>query len=422
MSPLSAHYREESHVGIRVSERSGMGGARPSLHHGTNQSGMRDHNERVVLSLLRQHGSLAKTAIARMTGLSAQTSSIIMRMLEADELLSREEPLRGRIGQPLIPMSLNPEGAFFLGLKIGRRSADLVLIDFVGKIRSMLHVPYDYPAPEPIFRFVAEGMAEMMATLTSKQRERIGGIGIAAPFELWKWADTVGAPQQIMDQWRSCDIRARVAELCPFPVYLQNDMTAACGAELVFGQTKDLNDFVYFYIGSFIGGGIVINGSLYAGRSGNAGALGSMPVPGADGRASQLIDVASITALEKVVTELGRDPSPLWASPDDWGAMGDELTAWIDQAGKGIAQAVIAASSVVDFEAAIIDGWLPVGVRARIVESVRRQVETFDLEGIELPVILEGTVGIHARSLGAASLPLSDRFLLGQKIFRKANP
>ena len=42
---------------------------------------MRDHNERVVLSLLRQHGSLAKTAIARMTGLSAQTISIIMRML-----------------------------------------------------------------------------------------------------------------------------------------------------------------------------------------------------------------------------------------------------------------------------------------------------------------------------------------------------
>jgi predicted NBD/HSP70 family sugar kinase len=413
-------------LGIRVSERTGMGGARPSLHHGTNQSGMRDHNERVVLSLLRQHGSLAKTAIARMTGLSAQTSSIIMRMLEADELLSREEPLRGRIGQPLIPMSLNPEGAFFFGLKIGRRSADLVLIDFLGKIRSMLHVPYDYPAPEPIFRFAAAGTAEMMEGLTEKQRDRIAGIGIAAPFELWKWADTVGAPQEIMDQWRGCDIRARVAESCSFPVYLQNDMTAACGAELVFGQTKDVNDFVYFYIGSFIGGGIVINGSLYAGRSGNAGALGSMPIsgmngPGVDGAPRQLIDIASITALERVVTELGRDPSPLWASPEDWGVMGSELDEWIDRAGKAIAQAVIASSSVVDFEAAIIDGWLPANVRTRIVEAVRKHVETFDLEGIELPAILEGTVGIHARALGAASLPLSDRFLLGQKIFRKAN-
>ncbi|WP_310075001.1 ROK family transcriptional regulator [Phyllobacterium sp. 1468] len=382
---------------------------------------MRDHNERVVLSLLRQHGSLAKTAIARMTGLSAQTSSIIMRMLEADELLSREEPLRGRIGQPLIPMSLNPEGAFFFGLKIGRRSADLVLIDFLGRIRSMLHMPYDYPTPEPIFSFAAAGMTQMMEALTPKQRGRVAGIGIAAPFELWKWADTVGAPQAVMDEWRECDIRKKVAALCSFPVYLQNDMTAACGAELVFGRTKDVNDFVYFYIGSFIGGGIVINGGLYAGRSGNAGALGSMPVPGPDGTARQLIDIASITALERDVTGLGRDPSPLWASPEDWGEMGEELDAWIERAGKAIAQAVIASSSVVDFEAAIIDGWMPASVRARIVGAVRRHVETFDLEGIQLPAIFEGTVGIHARALGAASLPLSDRYLLGQKLFRKGS-
>ena len=409
-------------MGIRLSEQPGLGGASSSpLHHGTNQSRMREHNERVVLSLLRQHGSLAKTAIARMTGLSAQTSSIIMRMLEADELLTREQPLRGRIGQPLIPMSLNPEGAFFLGLKIGRRSAHLVLIDFVGTIRTLLHVDYDYPAPEPIFDFAARAINETTNGLTPRQRDRIAGIGIAAPFELWKWADTLGGPQAIMDEWRDCDIRARIAALCSYPVYLQNDMTAACGAELVFGQTKDISDFVYFYIGSFIGGGIVINGSLYPGRSGNAGALGSMPVPGPDKSTHQLIDIASITALERVVTALGRDPSPLWASPEDWGQMGAELDDWIGQAAGAIAQSIVAAASVVDFEAAIIDGWIPQGVRARIVTAIRARVATFDLEGLELPVILEGTVGIHARAIGAASLPLADRFLIGQKIYRKVD-
>ncbi|MEO6298609.1 MAG: winged helix-turn-helix transcriptional regulator, partial [Paracoccaceae bacterium] len=102
---------------------------------GSNQSGMRDHNERLVLSLVRQHGALAKSDIARMTGLSAQTVSVIMRALERDGLLLRGEPQRGRIGQPSVPMSLNHEGAFFLGLKIGRRSADLVLVDFLGQLR-----------------------------------------------------------------------------------------------------------------------------------------------------------------------------------------------------------------------------------------------------------------------------------------------
>ena len=67
---------------------------------------MRDYNERLVLSLVRQHSALAKTDIARMTGLSAQTVSVIMRALEQDGLLLRGEPLRGKIGQPSIPMSL----------------------------------------------------------------------------------------------------------------------------------------------------------------------------------------------------------------------------------------------------------------------------------------------------------------------------
>jgi hypothetical protein len=68
------------------------------FHRGSNQSGMRAYNERLVLSLVRRHGALAKMEIARMTGLSAQTVSVIMRALEADRLLLRGAPVRGRVG------------------------------------------------------------------------------------------------------------------------------------------------------------------------------------------------------------------------------------------------------------------------------------------------------------------------------------
>ena len=117
---------------------------------GSNQSGMRDHNERRVLSLVRQQGGLAKSDIARISGLSAQTGSVIMRGLEQDGLLLRGEPMRGRIGQPSVPMHLNPEGAFFLGLKIGRRSADLTLVDFMGRVRGIERQIYRYPSPSAV--------------------------------------------------------------------------------------------------------------------------------------------------------------------------------------------------------------------------------------------------------------------------------
>ena len=67
---------------------------------------MRDHNERLVLSLVRQHGSLAKTEIARMTGLSAQTVSVIMRELE-DEGLLLQAGADARQDRPAV----DPDGA-----------------------------------------------------------------------------------------------------------------------------------------------------------------------------------------------------------------------------------------------------------------------------------------------------------------------
>lgn len=391
----------------------------PSFPRGTNQSGMRDHNERLVLSLVRQHGSLAKTDIARMTGLSAQTISVIMRELEEEGLLLRQAPVRGKIGQPSVPMALDPEGAFFLGLKIGRRSAELVLIDFLGTLRGMLQHSYRYPAPGEILDFANAGIVKLRSALDHRQDERIAGLGVAMPFELWNWADTVGAPRDVMEEWRHRDIRAEIQKGVDFPVYLQNDATSACGAELVFGQSGQLRDFVYFYIGAFAGGGIVLNGRLYTGSTGNAGALGSMPVPGPDGRPTQLIDVASLAILEKMLNARGIDGSFLWSSPQEWGEIGPDFDQWIAAAGKALAYAVVASSSVIDFEAAVIDGWMPVAVRHQLVTRVRESLARIDVEGLSLPQVREGTVGIHARALGGASLPLSERFLIGSNALSK---
>ena len=382
-------------------------------HRGTNQSGMRDYNERLVLTLVRRHGSLAKTEIARLTRLSAQTVSVIMRELEDEGLLLRNEPVRGKIGQPSIPMSLDPEGAFFLGLKIGRRSAELVLIDFLGSVRAMLQLSYRYPAPRETVAFVTEGISQVRAGLTREQDRRIAGLGIAMPFELWNWADTAGAPRDVMEHWRDHDIRADIQADVNFPIYLQNDATSACGAELVFGTGVAARDFIYFYIGAFAGGGIVLNGALYSGPTGNAGALGSMPVPGPDGLPRQLIDVSSIAMLERALNAKGLDASFLWTSPDEWGEIGPELDRWILSAAEGLAYAIVSASAVIDFEAAVIDGWMPTSVRARLVAAVDNALTRLDAEGLALPPVREGTVGIHARAMGGASLPLSDRFLVG---------
>ena len=381
---------------------------------GTNQSGMRAQNERLVLSLVRQQGALAKSDIARITGLSAQTVSVIMRALESDGLLQRGEPVRGRIGQPSVPMMLDANGAFFFGLKIGRRSADLTLIDFQGRVRATRRQIYRYPTPSAVIAFVRDAMPAITATLPIPHQARIGGMGIAMPFQLWNWVQNIGAPQAEMDAWRTRDIQAELATLTGMPVYVQNDATAACGAELVFGTGDRPKDFLYFYFGYFIGGGLVLNGQLFTGRTGNAAGVGPMPVPGADGRMRRLLDVASMSALANAMEAVGECSAHLWENPDQWNVSAPVLSAWMDSAANGLASAILSASTLMELEAVIIDGWMPTSVRAEIAARTEAAFLRLDLAGIEPPQIRQGTVGAQARALGAAAIPLSQRYLLDQ--------
>ena len=381
---------------------------------GTNQSGMRAQNERLVLSLVRQQGALAKTEIARITGLSAQTVSVIMRGLEAEGLLQRGIPVRGRIGQPSVPMMLDADGAFFFGLKIGRRSADLTLIDFQGHVRATQRKIYRYPTPSSVMAFVAKAMPAISATLPLAQQARISGMGVAMPFQLWNWVQSIGAPQAEMDAWRTRDIQAELATLTSMPVYVQNDATAACGAELVFGTGDRPKDFLYFYFGYFIGGGLVLNGQLFTGRTGNAAGVGPMPVLGPDSRMHRLLDVASMYVLAAAMDAAGEPSAGLWENPDEWQVSEPILSRWIDGVAAGLASAVLSASTLLELEAVVIDGWMPPAVRAEITRRTEAALHRLDLAGIDPPQIRQGTVGAQARALGAAAIPLSQRYLIDQ--------
>jgi predicted NBD/HSP70 family sugar kinase len=389
---------------------------------GADQAGVRLYNERLVLSLVRRYRQLSKIEVARLTGLSVQTASAIMNRLQLDGLLRREAPQRGRVGQPTVPLSLDPEGAFSFGLKIGRRSCELVLVDFTGQVRRRAQETFAYPTPRIILDFVARALPQFLQTLTPRQFGRVPGIGVATPFQLWSWGAEIGAPPGEMDAWRTLDIEAEIAALCPFPAILCNDATSACAAEFFFGQAWRHRDFLYFFLGSFVGGGVVIGGALFPGRTGNAGALGSMPVASlhrADQATSQLIARASIYQLERRVEAAGMDPSSIWRTPAAWSDFGPILDEWIEEASEALAYACVAAISVIDFAAIVIDGAMPVDVRDRLTARVASRVEALDRRGLSDVAILPGSIGAEARAIGGAALPLIANFARDREVLFK---
>jgi len=382
------------------------------------------HNERLVLSVLRA-GPHSRAEVARLTGLSAQTISLIVRALEADGLVRSGEPIKGRVGQPSVPLSLEPRGAWFAGLQVGRRGAEIVLMDFAGHIVRAAATRYRWPDPDKVLAFVAD---EWPALAKRVPRARLHGIGMALPFEPWQWPERLGAPATVGRRWRKCDLAGEVGALVGLPVHVENDATAACGAELTFGEGRAYRDFAYLYIAQFVGGGVVLDAAVHGGRRGNAAAFGSLPVPDPDrpGERMQLIDAASLHVLESAIVASDatakarrgaalRDPgSPLWSRHADL------VERWERRAGDALATAAASIASVIEIEAVVIDGIFPESVRDSLCERVTRSLVDVDTRGIVAPPIVPGSIGPDARALGAARLPLFARFLLDQGVLTRS--
>jgi predicted NBD/HSP70 family sugar kinase len=335
-----------------------------------------------------------------------------LRSLEKSGFLKRGEPQRGKVGKPSIPMGLNPDGAYSIGMKIGRRSVVVLLMDFLGNVRIQMQATYKFPVPDFVFSFLKKSLGEIQKHLGEESYGRVAGIGIASPFQLWNWYEKIGANKSDMAPWRSISFDAEIAKFSDLPVLLENDATAACRAEHVYGQGKELNDFGYLFVGSFIGGGIVLNHFVYEGRTGNAGSFGSIPVNSPDDKKGQLIDHASIQWLEDILIRAGADPEQIRAQPQNWTGFPNELERWLNYTSSHLARAIIGICAVIDFEAIIIDGGFPPDIRARVTSLVAERILTEDSRGIILPEIREGRVGGNARAIGAACGPFFSEHLL----------
>jgi predicted NBD/HSP70 family sugar kinase len=344
-----------------------------------------------------------------------------MNRLQAEGLLKREAPLRGRVGQPTIPMSIDPEGAYSLGLKIGRRSCDLVLVDFRGAICQRAYRAYSFPTPNIVLAFVRDSAPSLAGSLSVSQKRRIVGLGVAAPFELWSWETEIGAPQGAMNVWRHFDAESEIAAACAYPTTLCNDATAACAAEFFFGRCWRYRDFLYFFVGEFLGGGLVLDGALRPGRTGNAAALGSMPIMARSdvGVVTQLMACASIYRLERRLEAAGIDASSISATPESWSEFGVQLDDWIEETASALAYAMVAAISVIDFEAIVIDGALPATVRERLTARTAQVFTGLDRRGLSDVDIVSGSIGADAGSIGGAALPLIKHFARDREVLFK---
>lgn len=146
-------------------------------------------------------------------------------------------------------------------LSVGKATEDEIEVIERAEVRT-LNTPED--TLEPLMTLAAD-------YVKSYGIER-GGISSGGPLDPVR--GVIISPPNLKESWHGFGIVDYVKGRLGIPMRLENDANASAVAEWRFGAGRGAKDMVFMTFGTGLGAGIIINGRLVRGASGNAGEIG----------------------------------------------------------------------------------------------------------------------------------------------------
>lgn len=194
---------------------------------------------------------------------------------------------------------------YSIGIDIGGTNTDIGLVSSDGRCVARKNLPTaKYYDADLYVADICKKIREMMA---EQHVDAIDGIGIAAPMGNYYTGCIENATN--LNFKGVTDLNALVHKYMDVPVTVSNDANAAAYGELVYGGAKGMKNFITFTLGTGVGSGIVIDGKLLHGKTGNAGELGHViMIPGGRqcgcGRKGCLETYVSATGIRRTALEM----------------------------------------------------------------------------------------------------------------------
>jgi predicted NBD/HSP70 family sugar kinase len=396
------------------------------MSQGSNSSTLRQYNERIVISVLRKTGAASKADLSRHMGLTLPAMTRIVDELEARGLIEKSGRRSQGVGQPSHLYQINENGLFSIGVKLGRQNIELVLANFAGDLLAKTARDYQSPSPNDLLNLIEHEVSLLIKKLTPTQSARFTGVGIAMPWFIGKWVAQHEMSDQQAREWRDFDFASELDARIQYPIFFENDCSAAAAAEMHFGKYPNLQNFLYIYVGTLIGGGLILNGDLERGIHSNAACLATLPVPcstldsaGADKNWGTLVNRASITTLlnhlqyhQVTIDHISELPTII----DQHRALVHD---WMVDCADSLLYGILASISFLDLEAVVIDSELPGYLLSELISMVQRRLDALTQENLFIPKLHQGSLGEDAIAIGGAILPLYSHFAPDRTVLLK---
>lgn len=328
-----------------------------------------------------------------------------IRLLLADGLVIelQEQEEEARLGRPGVLVSLNPAGAYFIGMDISSTAINAVLLDFGMNVvaKQALDIANCYTDARAVIRLLANVPKELVAS-AAIEKSRVRGVCISIP-GIVRDGFVISAPWL---GWEDVDLRTQLARQMKgrWPVEICNDAVALVSAVRAEAPEADMQDVLLLLLAQGIGSAHIRQGRIDGGAQGFAGEVGHMVmgtetwqtqsqtfeilagyqrflpfVPAGSGISQGLIDIA-----RKL------DPEPA-------------LAQLIDQWARVMATGLLNLIHILNPQSIVLGGPLAVlfsRVEPKIIEQLRKHL----VHGFEIPTISVARFGADGAAIGAASL------------------
>lgn len=228
-----------------------------------------------IFAMVLTSGPVSRTSLAGRLGLSPSTvTRLLAPLVEADYLRETTSQAVGP-GRPRRLLHVNTQRHFVVGVKIAPSHVAAVLTDMGARVVRRLRAPIPDSSPGTALAASAELTARLLAEVDGAAGNVLGiGVGVSghvdSPAGVCRYSALLG--------WRKVDVAGPLSAATGLPVVVNNDVNTLVVAERWFGEGRDIDSFAVVTVGSGIGCGLLLDGSLFSGASGMAGELGHLPL------------------------------------------------------------------------------------------------------------------------------------------------
>lgn len=239
---------------------------------------LRQANAREVLRLLRLHSPCSCADLVRFSGLSAPTISSTIEYLRRKDLVAGFGEGASSGGRPPRLLRFNEAHGYVAGVDIGGTTLRIALADLNGKVLGKSSVLMEADSnPQNVVNWIASGIRQLLGQYRIPRKKLLMICAGAPGITDVRNGIVISAPN--LCRWKHVPLRKMLEASIEVPATIENDVNLGAIGEHASGTARGVKDFVFLAIGSGIGAGIFVNGSLYHGAHWTAGEIGYLYNP-----------------------------------------------------------------------------------------------------------------------------------------------